>query len=215
MAATARKSDIAAALKRARFVPVVTIERPEHGPLLARALAAGGLKAIEIALRTPAALDALRAILAEVPEAEAGVGTVLSAEDLRKSQRAGARFAFSPGFTPELLAAARGASMPFIPGVASPAEAMQARAAGFRVLKFFPAEQSGGIAALKAFHGPLADLMFCPTGGVTEANMRDYLALPNVVAVGASWVAPGDDMAAGRWDKIAERARKVRAILGG
>ncbi len=215
MGALDRPPAIAATLKRAGFIPVVTIERAEQGPKLARALVAGGLTAIEITLRTPAALDALKAILAEAPEAEAGVGTVLSVDDLKRSQAAGARFAFSPGFTPELLAAARDGAMPFIPGVSSAAEAMQAREAGFRVLKFFPAEQSGGIPALKAFHGPLADLLFCPTGGITEANLRDYRALPNVVAVGASWVTPPDDMAAGRWDKIAERAKKVRAILGG
>jgi len=104
--------------------------------------------------------------------------------------------------------------MPFIPGVATPAEAMQARALGFRVLKFFPAEQSGGIAALKALHGPLPDLLFNPTGGITEANLKDYLAQPNVVAVGASWVAPTADMAAGRWEAIRDRARRVRALVG-
>lgn len=215
MSAPEKLSGIAATLKRAGFVPVVTIERAEHGPKLARALIAGGLGAIEITLRTPVALEALKAILAEVPEAEAGVGTVLSVDDLKRSQAAGARFAFSPGFTPDLLAAARDGATTFIPGVSSPAEAMQAREAGFRVMKFFPAEQCGGIAALKAFHGPLPDLLFCPTGGITEANILDYRALPNVVAVGASWVTPQDDMAAGRWDKIAERAKKVRAILGG
>ncbi len=206
---------LALTLKRAGFVPVVTIERAEHGPKLARALLAGGFSVIEIALRTPAAMDALKAILAEVPEAEAGVGTVLSADDLKRAQQAGARFAFSPGFTSGLLAAAQGSAMPFIPGVASAAEAMQAREGGFRVLKFFPAEQSGGIAALKAFHGPLADLLFCPTGGIAEANLRDYLALPNVVAVGASWATPADDMEAGRWDKITERAKKVRKLIDG
>lgn len=215
MDAPEKLSGFAATLKRAGFVPVVTIERAEHGPKLARALLAGGLSIIEITLRTPVALEALKAILAEVPEAEAGVGTVLSVEDFKRSQAAGARFAVSPGFTPQLLAAARGSAMPLLPGVTSPAEAMQAREAGFRVLKFFPAEQCGGIAALKAFHGPLPDLLFCPTGGITEANIRDYRAQANVVAVGAGWMTPPDDMAAGRWDKITERAKKVRAILGG
>jgi 2-dehydro-3-deoxyphosphogluconate aldolase/(4S)-4-hydroxy-2-oxoglutarate aldolase len=210
-----RGRDLAAILRRAGFVPVVTVERAEHGPPLARALLRAGLPVIEITLRTRAALDALKAILAEVPEAEAGVGTVLSVEDFEKSRAAGARFAFSPGFTPKLLAATRGASLPFIPGVSSPAEAMQAREAGFRVLKFFPAEQCGGVAALKALYGPLPDLLFCPTGGIVEANIRDYRAQANVAAVGASWVTPAEDMAAGRWDAIAERARKVRAILGG
>ncbi len=215
MDAPEKSTGLAATLKRAGFVPVVTIERAEHGPKLARALIAGGLSVIEITLRTPVALDALKAILAEVPEAWAGVGTVLSVEDFKRSQEAGARFAVSPGFTPQLLAAAKGSAMPLLPGVTSPAEAMQAREAGFRTLKFFPAEQCGGIAALKAFHGPLPDLLFCPTGGITEANIPDYRAQPNVVAVGAGWVTSLEDMAAGRWDKITERAKKVRAILGG
>ena len=208
-------ADHAAMLKRAGFVPVVTIERVEYGVPLAQALVQGGLATIEITLRTPAALDALKAILRAVPEANAGVGTVLTPDDLGRSQRAGAKFAFSPGFTPELLTAARGAAIPFFPGVATPAEAMQARAQGFDVQKFFPAEQNGGIAALKAFHGPLADIVFCPTGGITETNIRDYLAQPNVVATGSSFVAPVADMHAGNWDKIAERARKLRRLIDG
>jgi 2-dehydro-3-deoxyphosphogluconate aldolase/(4S)-4-hydroxy-2-oxoglutarate aldolase len=195
--------EVAAILRRAGFVPVVTIERADHAVPLAKALAEGGLGVIEVTLRTAAAIDALKAILREVPEALAGVGTVLSPDDLARAQAAGARFAFSPGFTPDLLRAA-----------ATPAEAMQARALGFRVLKFFPAEQSGGIAALKALHGPLPDLLFNPTGGITEANLKDYLAQPNVVAVGASWVAPSADMAAGRWEAIRDRARRVRALVG-
>ncbi len=207
-------SELAARMRRAGFVPVVTIERAEHGPELARALVEGGLPMIEVTLRTPAALDALAAILAEVPEAEAGVGTVLSVDDLARAAAIGATFAFSPGFTPELLAAGARAGLPFIPGVATAAEAMQARSAGYRVMKFFPAEQSGGIAALKALHGPLADLAFCPTGGITESNLRDYLAQPNVVAVGSSFVAPAADIEAGRWGRITERARKVRHLIG-
>lgn len=205
--------DIAATLRRVGFVPVVTIERVEHAVPLARALVAGGFPVIEVTLRTPQAIDALKAIIRDVPDALAGVGTVLSPEDLAKSRAAGARFAFSPGFTPELLQAAGSASLPFIPGVATPAEAMQARAHGFKVQKFFPAEQSGGIPALKAFHGPLADLMFNPTGGITEANIREYRAQPNVVATGASWIAPAADMQSGNWAAIAERGRKLRALL--
>ncbi|MCC7047139.1 MAG: bifunctional 4-hydroxy-2-oxoglutarate aldolase/2-dehydro-3-deoxy-phosphogluconate aldolase [Alphaproteobacteria bacterium] len=206
--------DVAATLRRAGFVPVVTIERVEHAVPLARALVAGGFPVIEVTLRTAPALDALKAILRDVPDALAGVGTVLSPEDFARSQAAGARFAFSPGFTPALLEAAKGAAMPLIPGIATPAEAMQARAHGFKVQKFFPAEQNGGIAALKAFHGPLADLLFNPTGGITEANCKDYLAQPNVVAVGASWMTPPAEMAAGKWDVIRDRARKIRALLG-
>jgi 2-dehydro-3-deoxyphosphogluconate aldolase/(4S)-4-hydroxy-2-oxoglutarate aldolase len=206
--------DVAAVLRRARFVPVVTIERIEHAVPLARALVAGGFPVIEVTLRTAPAIDALKAIVRDVPDALAGVGTVLSAEDLAKAQAAGARFAFSPGFTPELLKAAEAAAIPFIPGVATPAEAMQARAWGFKVQKFFPAEQSGGIAALRAFRGPLADLLFNPTGGITESNCKDYLAEPNVVAVGASWMTPAKDMAGGQWDAIRERARRIRALTG-
>lgn len=208
-------AELQAMMRRVGFVPVVTIERAEHGPALARALIAGGLTMIEVTLRTEAALDALAAILRDVPEAEAGVGTVLGADELRRAAAAGAKFAFSPGFTPELLAAGRGAGIPFIPGVATAAEAMQARSYGYRVMKFFPAEQSGGIAALKALYGPLADLLFCPTGGITEANLRDYLAEPNVVAVGSSFVAPPADINAGQWGKIEERARKLRKLIAG
>lgn len=210
------KPDIAAVLRKARFVPVVTIERAADGPKLARALVQGGLPAIEITLRTSAALGAIEAIAREVPEALPGAGTVLEPGDLAHAAKAGARFAFSPGFTPELLkAAASPGALPFIPGIGTAAEAMQARAAGFRVLKFFPSEQSGGIAALKAFYGPLPDLLFCPTGGITEANARDYLAQPNVVAIGSSMVTPIAEMNAGQWDRIAARARKMRALAGG
>jgi len=206
-------SELAATLRRAAFVPVVTIERVEHAVPLARALVAGGFPVIEVTLRTAPAIDALKAILKDVPDALAGVGTVLSPEDLAKSQTAGARFAFSPGFTSELLQAAKGSPLPFIPGIATPAEAMQARSHGFKVQKFFPAEQNGGIPALKAFHGPLADLVFNPTGGITEANIRDYRAQPNVIATGASWIAPVSDMQAGSWAAITERGKKLRGLL--
>jgi len=206
-------SDNAAALRRAGFVPVVTIERVDQAVPLARALVAGGFPVIEVTLRTACAIDALKAILKDVPDALAGVGTVLSPEDLAKSHAAGARFAFSPGFTPELLQAAKASPLPFIPGVATPAEAMQARSHGFKVQKFFPAEQNGGIPALKAFYGPLADLVFNPTGGITEANIRDYRAQPNVIATGASWIAPAADMQAGNWGAITERGKKLRALL--
>ncbi len=210
-----KKSDIAAVLRRARFVPVVTIERAEDGPKLARALVRGGLPAIEITLRTKAALGAIEAIARDVPDALPGVGTVLEPGDLARAHKAGARFAFSPGFTPDLLkAASTPGALPFIPGVGTAAEAMQARAAGFHVLKFFPAEQSGGIPALKALYGPLPDLLFCPTGGITEGNARDYLSQPNVVAIGSSMVTPPAEMNAGQWDRIAERARKMRALVG-
>lgn len=214
MSALTPASDLVAQIRRARFVPVVTIEKADQAVPLARALVQNGFRVIEITLRTAAGLDAVAAIVKGVPEAVAGVGTALSAEDLAKAQAVGARFAFSPGFTPEMLRIARDQTMPFIPGVATPAEAMQCRSFGFHVQKFFPAEQNGGIPALKAFHGPLADLVFCPTGGITEANIRDYLDQPNVIATGASWLTPLATMNAGKFDAIAEHGRKLRALVG-
>ncbi|MBM3601869.1 MAG: bifunctional 4-hydroxy-2-oxoglutarate aldolase/2-dehydro-3-deoxy-phosphogluconate aldolase [Alphaproteobacteria bacterium] len=205
--------DMRQLLREVRLVPVLTIERLADAVPLARALIAAGLRALEITLRTPVALDAVRAIAREVPDAAVGVGTVLEPADLLRAQGAGARFAFSPGFTSELLIAAEGGGIPFIPGVATAAEIMQARARGYRLLKFFPAEQSGGIAALKAHYGPIPDVSFCPTGGVGAHNMKEYLAQPNVVAVGGSFPAPAADLAAQRWDAIRDHAKELRAQL--
>jgi 2-dehydro-3-deoxyphosphogluconate aldolase/(4S)-4-hydroxy-2-oxoglutarate aldolase len=212
-AASVASFDVEALLREVRLVPVLTVERVADAVPLARALVAAGLRALEITLRTPAVLDVVRAIAREVPDAAVGIGTVLDPGDLLRGRAAGAQFAFSPGFTPELLAAANAGDLPFIPGVATPAEIMQVRAEGFRLLKFFPSEQAGGIAALKAHFGPLPDIRFCPTGGLGPHNMKEYLAQPNVVAVGGTFPAPPADIAAGRWDAIRDHARALRALV--
>jgi len=192
-------------LQSARIIPVLTIERAEHGVPLARALVAGGVRVLEVTFRTEAAADAARAIIAEVPNAVVGIGTVLTADDLRHAQELGARFAVSPGATPDLLDAAAASGLPFLPGIATASEVMQARARGFGLLKFFPAEQSGGIAMLRALAGPFPDTRFCPTGGIGAANAASWLAEPNVVAVGGSWLCPASDVRAGNWEVITGR----------
>lgn len=194
--------DLPDLLKSARVIPVLTIERVSDAVPLARALAAGGVKTLEVTLRTDAGLDAARAILAQVPEAIVGIGTVLTPDDLARAKSLGARFAVSPGATPELLDAARASGLPFMPGIATASELMQAQARGFNLVKFFPAEQSGGVAALRALAGPFPQTRFCPTGGIGEANAPAWLAEPNVVAVGGSWLCSAKDIDAGNWDGI-------------
>ena len=204
---------VAEVLALSRFIPVVTIERAEQAVPLARALVAGAVPVIEVTLRTEAALAAIRAIAAEVPEMAAGAGTCLRPEDLVQAAAAGARFAVSPGFTAELSAAAkRQATLPWLPGVATASEAMQALAAGHASLKFFPAESAGGVRALKDLHGPLPMLRFCPTGGVGLENAASYLALPNVAAVGGSALTPKDALAKGDWARVTELARRAAAL---
>lgn len=187
-------------------IPVVAIDRAEDGVALARALSANGVKAIEVTLRTPAALDAIRAITAEVPEALCGAGTVLNPRQFEAAVEAGSEFVVSPGATIELLDAARNFDAPLLPGSATPSEMMAMLEEGYRFLKFFPAEPSGGANFLKALAPVFPDLKFCPTGGVSTANAGDYLKLPNVACVGGSWLAPKDLMAAGRWDEIGQLA---------
>ncbi len=198
---------IAELLRSARLVAVLTIERVEDAVPLARALVAGGVRTLEITLRTAAGADAAAAIQQSVPDAVVGLGTVLAPRDLELAKRLDLPFAFSPGATPALLDAARDLAVPFVPGVATASELIAAIARGFTTVKLFPAEQLGGVGALKALAGPFPSVRFNPTGGVTAANMGAYLALPNVVAVGGSWLAPAADVAAGRWDAITERAR--------
>lgn len=205
-----RQAGLADLLARARIVPVLTITERAHAVPLARALCAGGLDVIEVTLRTPVARDAARDIIAEVPEATVGLGTLLSPRDIDDAMQIGVRFAVSPGATPALLAAAVAAGLPFLPGVATVSEAMAAREAGFAVLKLFPADAIGGADLLKSMAAPLADIRFCPTGGIGPRNLSDYLALPNVIAIGGSWLTPPADLAAGAWDRIAERARAAR-----
>jgi 2-dehydro-3-deoxyphosphogluconate aldolase / (4S)-4-hydroxy-2-oxoglutarate aldolase len=206
--------DFAALLRRVRIVPVLTIAALAQAVPLARALCAGGVTVLEVTLRTPVALEAARAIMAEVPEAVVGLGTLTEPRDVERAVAIGARFAVSPGATPGLLAAASGAPLAFMPGVATVSEAMQARAAGFTLLKLFPAEAVGGIALIKSIAAPLPDLSFCPTGGIDARNLKDYLALKTVAAVGGSWLTPATDLAAGAWPRITERAREARRSAG-
>lgn len=195
-------------------IPVLRIERAADAVPLARALAAGGLPAIEITLRTPEALEAIRRAAAEVPEAIVGAGTILNPQQFEQAARAGARFIVSPGATPALLSAADDAGAPLLPGAATPAELMLAADAGYSLLKFFPAEQLGGVPFLKALASPFAGIRFCPTGGVSEKNARDYLSLPNVVCVGGSWVAPDDLVKAQDWPAIEALARNAAGLRG-
>lgn len=196
-----------ALLSRARTLPVLVIEDVAHAVPLARALAAGGLTVLEVTLRTPVALDAIAAIARELPEVAVGAGTVLCRADLEATIRAGGSFAVSPGATPALLEFARLSCFPFIPGVATASEIMAAGEEGFHDLKFFPAEANGGAAALKALSAPLANVRFCPTGGITPDNAPSYRAIPSVVCVGGSWMAPADLVRSGSWEQITELAR--------
>ncbi|MGI5157122.1 bifunctional 4-hydroxy-2-oxoglutarate aldolase/2-dehydro-3-deoxy-phosphogluconate aldolase [Microbispora sp. CA-102843] len=199
-------------LDLAPVVPVVVLDDAESAVPLARALVAGGLPVIEVTLRTPVALDAIRRIAAEVPEAVIGAGTVRSPEDVEAATGAGARFLVSPGTTPGLLAAMLAAGVPFLPGVATATEAMTLAERGVRELKFFPAEPAGGVAYLKSLSGPLPDVRFCPTGGITPSNAPAYLALPNVGCVGGSWLTPRSLVTAGDFARIEKLASEAAAL---
>jgi 2-dehydro-3-deoxyphosphogluconate aldolase / (4S)-4-hydroxy-2-oxoglutarate aldolase len=193
-------------------IPVLTIERAADAVPLARALVAGGLPVIEVTLRTKAALDAIRAIAAEVPDCVVGVGTVLRAADIAAAIAAGAKYLVSPGTPSELAVALADVGIPVLPGCATVSEAMVLGARGFKVLKFFPAEASGGVAWLKSIAAPLPELKFCPTGGIDSNNIATYLACPNVLAVGGSWVAPKDAIASGDFARITQLARAASAL---
>lgn len=199
-------------LLTAPVIPVLTIERAEDAVPLARALVAGGLPVIEVTLRTKAALDALRAILAEVPEAITGIGTVTKASDVSQACDAGAAFLASPGTSRALAEALTDAPIPALPGCSTVSEAMMLADFSFPVMKFFPAESSGGVRWLKSIAAPLPNLRFCPTGGIDIANAAAYLAQPNVIAVGGSWVAPPDAIAAGDFARITTLARAAAAL---
>ena len=211
--AARRQTRLTELLQLSPIIPVITIDRVEDAVPLARSLVAGGLRLLEITLRTPAALAAAQAIIADVPEAVVGMGTVLSGRDLARASEIGAQYALSPGATPALLEAAAAQDLPFIPGIATSSELMAALAHGFDVVKFFPAVSSGGIATLAAMSGPFPQVKFCPTGGIGEGNMRVWLDQPNVVAVGGSWLAPAADVRAGAWDAITERVRRSLSLL--
>ena len=203
---------LAEELRSVAVVPVLTIDRVETAVPLARALAAGGLRILEVTLRTPIAVEGLRRIANEVPEAVVGAGTVMTPAQGQEAVAAGARFLVSPGITPRLIQAADIWRVPFLPGIATPSEAMALADLGYRVLKFFPAEPSGGTATLKALAAPLQGTLFCPTGGIDLEKARQYLTLPNVVTVGGSWVAPAPAIAAGDWDAITRLAREAAAL---
>ncbi|WP_439872308.1 2-dehydro-3-deoxy-phosphogluconate aldolase [Rhizobium leguminosarum] len=199
-------------LKLQPVVPVLIVDDAKSAVPLARALVAGGLKAIEITMRTPAALEAVRAVAAEVEGAEVGAGTILNVAHWEAAVAAGSKFIVSPGTTQELLDAAADSDVPLLPGAATASEVMALREEGYQVLKFFPAEQAGGAAYLKALSSPLAGTLFCPTGSVSLKNAHDYLSLPNVICVGGSWVAPKELVAAGDWAGITKLAAEAAAL---
>lgn len=194
---------------QSRVVPVVVVTDPTQAVPMAEALLAGGVDVIEITLRSPAALAAIEAVARAVPAMQVGAGTITRASEVAQVMNAGARFGLSPGATPALLDAVLRAQLPFIPGVATPSEAMAARDVGFGLMKCFPAAQLGGVEVLKAWGGPLPDLKFCPTGGVSLANMGQYLALPNVAFVGGSWLTPAAAVQAGDWATITRLAQEA------
>lgn len=196
-------------MKRAVVIPVLTIERVEDAVPLARALVEGGLEVLEVTLRTPVALEAIRAIATEVPQAVVGSGTALTPADVEASASAGAVFAVSPGLTPALLAAD---SLPLLPGVATASELMLGLEAGLQAFKFFPAVQAGGAAMLKAWAGPFASARFCPTGGIDLSNAASFLDLPNVLCVGGGWVAPRSMIERGDWTGITALALQARGL---
>ena len=200
-------------LSRVPVVPVVVIDDLAHAVPVARALVAGGLPVIELTLRTPVALDAVRAIADEVPEILVGAGTIVAPGQAKEALDAGARFLVSPGTTPPLLDAMAGTGLPFLPGTATVSEVLAVLEAGFTEMKFFPAEASGGAAFLRSIASPVPAARFCPTGGITAATATSYLALPNVGCVGGSWLTPADALAAGDWARV-ERLAAEAADLG-
>jgi 2-dehydro-3-deoxyphosphogluconate aldolase / (4S)-4-hydroxy-2-oxoglutarate aldolase len=196
----------------APVIPVITIEEAKAAVPLARALVAGGLRVIEITLRTAAAVEAARAIIAEVPEALVGIGTVLTARDLEQAAALRAAFAISPGQSAELLEAAASGDLPFAPGIQTPSDLIACVTRGFDLVKFFPAVPAGGLPALSALAGPFPQVRYCPTGGISEANVAQWLAHPKVLAVGGSWVAPPSDIKVGNWPAIESRARAAAGL---
>lgn len=201
-----------AILKRAPVIPVLTVHGPDDAVPLAQALVDGGLPVLEVTLRTEGALKAIEAIAHAVPDAIVGAGTVLSASQVEEARSAGSRFLVSPGSTLKLAEAATHAGIPLLPGVATASEAMAMAELGYHVLKFFPAEPAGGVAYLKSLSAPLPHLIFCPTGGIDEAKAKSYLALPNVVCVGGSWITPADAVKAGEWKRITELAKACASL---
>ncbi|MGA5164750.1 MULTISPECIES: bifunctional 4-hydroxy-2-oxoglutarate aldolase/2-dehydro-3-deoxy-phosphogluconate aldolase [Streptomyces] len=201
-------------LDHAPVLPVVVVENAADAVPLARALVAGGLPAIEVTLRTPAALDAIRAIAAEVPGAVVGAGTVVSGRGVSDAVGAGARFLVSPGWTGGLLDAMEASGVPFLPGVSTASEVVALLERGVRDMKFFPAQAAGGTAYLRSLAGPLPQARFCPTGGISAASAPDYLRLPNVGCVGGTWMLPGDALAGRDWARVEALARQASTLRG-
>lgn len=192
-------------------VPVLVINDVEKAVPLAKALMEGGIKVLEVTLRTPAAIDVIKRIADEVPDSLIGAGTVTNAQQLKAVVEAGAKFAISPGMTADLLKAGMDAEIPLIPGISSTSDLMKGKDAGYTHMKFFPAEASGGVKAIKSISGPFPDVTFCPTGGIGPNNYNDYLALSNVKCVGGSWLAPDDAIESGDWARITQLAKEAIA----
>ena len=201
-------------MQDAPVIPVIVLNDVAHAVPMARALVAGGIRMLEVTLRTPQALACMEAIARDVPEAVLGAGTVRSQADAQAAVNAGARFAVSPGYTSALGQACRALGLPLLPGVATGSEIMQAQADGYQQLKFFPAVQAGGLAMLNAWSGPFFDVDFCPTGGLTPENAAQFLALSNVRCVGGSWLVPADALAAGDWARITALAAQAKGLRG-
>jgi 2-dehydro-3-deoxyphosphogluconate aldolase/(4S)-4-hydroxy-2-oxoglutarate aldolase len=199
-------------LQTGPVIPVIVVERVDDAVALARALVTGGVRVLEVTLRTPTALDAIAAIARSVADAIVGAGTITRAEEFGRARDAGARFGVSPGYAIDLAAAARESGLPWLPGVMTPSDVIAARAAGLHELKLFPAEPAGGIALLAALRGPFPDVTFCPTGGITAATAPRFLALPNVACVGGSWLTPADAVASADWARIERLARDAQSL---
>jgi 2-dehydro-3-deoxyphosphogluconate aldolase / (4S)-4-hydroxy-2-oxoglutarate aldolase len=206
--------DLATLPSHGPVIPVIVLHHEADAVPLAEALLAGGVKVLEVTLRTPVALRCIEAIARALPEAIVGAGTVRSAADAQAASRAGSLFAVSPGYTDAVGQACRAVGLPLLPGVATASEVMVAHAAGHGFLKFFPAQQAGGVPMLKALGGPFPDVAFCPTGGLTPESAPQYLALPNVRVCGGSWLTPADAVAAGDWARITALARASHALRG-
>jgi 2-dehydro-3-deoxyphosphogluconate aldolase / (4S)-4-hydroxy-2-oxoglutarate aldolase len=199
-------------MRTSAVIPVIAIDKLEHAVPLAKALVAGGIRVLEVTLRTEHGLPAIRAIAEQVPDAIVGVGTLTSPEEFAASRDAGAVFGVSPGLTSALIAAAKSSGLPLLPGVMTPSEVMAAREAGFRQLKLFPAVPAGGIGMLNALAGPLADVTFCPTGGISQETATQFLACKNVACVGGSWLTPKNAIEIGDWAKITALASAASAL---
>jgi 2-dehydro-3-deoxyphosphogluconate aldolase / (4S)-4-hydroxy-2-oxoglutarate aldolase len=199
-------------MRAAPVIPVIVLEDVAHAVPLAHALVAGGIRMLEVTLRTSVALACIEAIAREVPDAVVGAGTVRSAADAQAASLAGARFAVSPGYSKMVAKACRDLGLPLLPGVATGSEIMAAQEAGYNELKFFPALQAGGVAMLKAWSGPFGDVTFCPTGGINAGNAAEFLALPNVACVGGSWLVPADALVRGDWARVTQLAAQAAAL---